>query len=335
MKRCLLGVGFSCYFLISIMSSWAKSDFISFNIDDQLTALNRSLYCPIQSKPYSVIDYKQFIDIHKNHSHIDYTKIEDSSLFIHARSLQSLPPLPSLKPEQAYQEAEKIQKLLKKNVPHAKMYSDMQSAMWIRLAQNELKRSGIQLQRAQIIVVVNRNPKVQALCLVLAFPNHEGQWKVLGGEHVSTGQKGRKLYYITPTGVFMNTTERIGYRALGTKNKLGIRGNGGKGMRVWDFGWQWAEKGWLPDHVKGQIRLEMHATDPVYLEPRLGRPASEGCVRISAAMNRFIDHYGLIDVLYNQAATQDKRFQAILLKNRQSTPIAGDLLVVVDSSESH
>ena len=41
--------------------------------------------------------------------------------------------------------------------------------------------------------------------------------------------------------------------------------------------------------------MEMHATDPDLLEQRLGRPDSEGCIRIPAAMNRFLDRYGVID----------------------------------------
>lgn len=182
-------------------------------------------------------------------------------------------------------------------------------------------------------MVVDRNPGVQALCFVLALPG-DAPWKVLGGTRVSTGQSGRKLYYITPTGVYQNSVDRLGYRAEGTKNENGIRGIGAKGMRVWDMGWQWAEKGWLPTHEKGEIRLEIHATDPDFLERRLGHPASEGCVRIPATMNKFMDHYGLLDARYQQASSYDIRFRALLPRDREPTPIAGDLVIVVDSAES-
>lgn len=322
------------FFLVSIahLHAQGRAAFTSFNISDRLAALSHLRYCPIEENPVCPIDYAQFLDPHKNQSHIDYTRLEYSSLYIDAQSVQPLPPLPVLKPADAYEEARKLQHLLRLSVPHAKTYTHSQNDQWISLARHEMGKSGIQIKRPQIVIVVDRNPTIQSLCFILALPGGY-PWQVLGGEQVSTGKKGRKLYYITPVGAFMNTTERVGYRALGTKNRLGIRGNGGKGMRVWDFGWQWAEKGWLPNHVKGQIRLEMHATDPVYLEPRLGHTASEGCIRISAAMNRFIDHYGLIDALYNQAASQEKRFRAILLKDRQPSPLAGDLLIVVDSSE--
>ncbi len=330
-----LGIGiFLSIFLLNVQSL-ARSSLSSFNVMDQIKALYRHSYCLINDPNFSSIFNDYFIDPAQNQCHIDYTKFDDCFSILIFHQVDDLYPLPSLSSEKAYIEAYKLQKLLKENVPHARFYSSQQNIEWIKRAKNEVEKSGIPLKRAQILVVVDRNPKVQALCFVLAFPKNKGKWIALGGGHVSTGKKGRKLYYITPTGVFMNTTEQLGYRALGTKNKLGIRGNGTKGMRVWDFGWQWAEKGWLPDHVKGQIRLEMHATDPVYLEPRLGNSASEGCVRISANMNRFIDHYGIIDVLYEQAAKQNKRFEAILLKDRQAIPIAGDLLVIVDSSEKH
>jgi hypothetical protein len=50
------------------------------------------------------------------------------------------------------------------------------------------------------------------------------------------------------------------------------------------------------------MRLQMHATDPDFLEKRLGERASNGCRRISATLNRFIDRYGLIDADYGQVA---------------------------------
>ncbi|MDI2091058.1 L,D-transpeptidase [Commensalibacter oyaizuii] len=297
----------------------------SFNVQDDISSIAQSdVDLPRSLVPSDRTDINQ--------THINFNDYVNTSLFQKGDGLHNLPPLPSLDREEAYQEAKKLVVSLKKAVPNAIIYTPKQNQEWIRLAKNEMERSGPPLQRAQILTVIDRNPKVQALCFVLAFPKGQGEWIALGGGRVSTGNTGRKLYYITPTGVFINTTERIGYRALGTKNKNGIRGNGIKGMRVWDFGWQWAQKGWLPNREIGQIRLEMHATDPDYLEQRLGHPASEGCVRISTAMNRFIDRYGLMDALYNQAAQKDKRFRAILSKDHQFSPIAGDALVIVDSS---
>lgn len=275
---------------------------------------------------------KQNLQTTSNFSRVDAAQLAGSSLY-QDNALVDLPPLPSLDDKAAHKEALRLIGLLRNHIPHYTLYTPEKRKRWIALARQETKKAGIKINRPQILVVVDRNPKVQALCLILAFPQGHSPWMVLGGDRVSTGKKGRKLYYITPTGVFINSTERLGYRAQGTKNKYGIRGNGIKGMRVWDFGWQWAEKGWLPNHEKGQIRLEMHATDPDYLEARLGHTASEGCVRISAAMNRFIDQHGLIDALYLQAATKDKRFRSVLSKQQEPSLIAGDALVVVDSSD--
>jgi hypothetical protein len=104
-------------------------------------------------------------------------------------------------------------------------------------------------------------------------------------------------------------------------------------MRVWDFGWQEATKGWREDGERGPIRLLVHATDPDKLEQRIGRPASQGCVRIPAAMNRFLDRHGVLDADVERAAQEDPRFGALLLPDRVPTPLAGRLLVVVDSAE--
>ena len=155
----------------------------------------------------------------------------------------------------------------------------------------------------------------------------------LGGTKVSTGQTGRRDYYVTPTGVFLHTDAILDWRAEGTFNENHIRGLGVKGMRVWDFGWQNATKGWGTGET-GDIRLLLHATDPAYLERRIGHPASKGCVRIPAAMNRFLDRHGVLDAEYEHAAKEDPRFAALLLPDRTPTPLAGEALIIVDSAGS-
>lgn len=201
---------------------------------------------------------------------------------------------------------------------------------WIVPAQAALARAGVVLGRPQLLVVVDRNPNRQELCILLA--RQRAPWQVIGGSRVSTGQSGRRGYFITPTGVFMHTAAIVDYRAEGTFNENHIRGLGLKGMRVWDFGWQTARKGWTTDDETGEIRLLLHATDPDYLEQRLGRPASKGCIRIPAAMNRFLDRYGVLDARYDVAARTNPRIAAVLPPDRQPNPLAGDLLVVIDSS---
>ncbi|GEN13801.1 hypothetical protein NCH01_02320 [Neoasaia chiangmaiensis] len=243
-----------------------------------------------------------------------------------------IPPLPVVNVSQAEAEAAALTAGMRRDVSRFTTYSPKTRARFVALARDAITRSSTVIDRPQVLVVVDRNPSVQALCFVLAFPD-DTPWTALGGTPVSTGQSGRKFYYITPTGVFINTPDRLGYRAEGTKNENGIRGIGAKGMRVWDMGWQTAVKGWRPDHETGDIRLEIHATDPDFLERRLGHPASEGCVRIPATMNKFIDNHGLLDVLYEQASSYDGRFRALLPRGRTPSPIAGDALVVVDSGE--
>ncbi len=181
----------------------------------------------------------------------------------------------------------------------------------------------------QLVVVVDRNTRVQQAALVMVRP--QGSWEVIGATHVSTGQAGRWDHYITPTGVFPHTDLILDYRAEGTFNENHIRGLGVKGMRVWDFGWQWAHRGWGEDQSPIQIRMEMHATDPSVLAQRIGHTASQGCIRIPEALNRFLDHYGVLDADYERAAVDDIRFRALLPKDREPTPLAGDTLVVVDS----
>jgi hypothetical protein len=197
-----------------------------------------------------------------------------------------------------------------------------------------LHAAGTSIDAPQLVVVVDRNPAIQVLGLMLATPApHQTRWSLIGAVHVSTGQANRKDYYITPIGVFRHTDAILDFRALGTYNEHHVRGLGVEGMRVWDFGWQWAVKGWHTDHEGGDIRLQMHATDPKLLEVRLGRPASEGCIRVSSTMNRFMDEHGVLDADYERAAITDIRYRALLKPERTPTPLAGRLLIVVDSRD--
>ncbi|MBL6458168.1 hypothetical protein JMJ55_22780 [Belnapia sp. T6] len=217
-------------------------------------------------------------------------------------------------------------------MPSATGPGPWQEQGWVARVQAAVARAGLVLDRPQLLVSVDRSPGVQALAILLARP--DGPWDVLGGSYVSTGQANRRGYYITPTGVFLHTDAILDWRAEGTFNENHIRGLGLKGMRVWDFGWVQASKGWRADKELGEIRFLLHATDPDYLEQRLGRPASKGCVRIPAAMNRFLDRHGVLDADQERAAASDGRFRALLLPDREPTPLAGRALVVVDSSET-
>lgn len=189
------------------------------------------------------------------------------------------------------------------------------------------------INRPQTLLVVDRAPSVQRLWVVVATPDG-APWTVIGTVRVSTGKPGRKEHFKTPVGVFVNTPDILGYRALGTRNQYGIRGIGQKGMRVWDFGWQTTED-WRTPGAVASVRLEMHATDPTFLEGRLGRADSEACIRIPDQFNQFLDRFGLIDAQLTALAPTSRAVAALLPKDATPSPLAGDKVVVVDTSEPH
>lgn len=262
------------------------------------------------------------------------------ALFPLAACAAAVPPSPAGRatPLQAPQpsaadlaEVDRLRAALAREVPDSARATGGAGVDWIGATQQALRTAGISIDRPQVLFVADRNPKVQELRLVAAFPDPI-PWQIIGGSKISTGQMNRKLYYITPTGVFVHSANILGYRAEGTYNENHIRGLGAKGMRVWDFGWHLAEKGWRDDREQGEIRLLIHATDPDYLEQRLGRPASQGCVRVSARMNKFLDRHGLLDAEYEQAAVSDIRYATLLLPDRTPSPMAGTTMVVIDSA---
>ena len=178
----------------------------------------------------------------------------------------------------------------------------------------------------RFVVQVDRSPNVQALLL---WWGKRGAWRLVGAAPVSTGLPGRFDHFATPLGVFEHTPRNPDFRAEGTKNSLGIRGYGKAGMRIYDFGWVLAEKGW-GDHRQMEMRLQMHATDPDRLERRLGTAQSKGCIRIPASLNDFLDRFGVLDEAYELELTTGKRAW-VLRKDRTPTPWSGRILVVMDS----
>ena len=193
-----------------------------------------------------------------------------------------------------------------------------------------MQRAHVSFDTLQAVLVVDRSPKVQRLWVTVASPS--GALEVLGSVHVSTGKPGRKEHFRTPVGVFVDNAGILGYRAMGTYNEFHIRGIGVRGMRVWDFGWQTTDD-WRTPRALMAVRMEMHATDPSVLEPRLGRWDSEGCIRIPTRFNSFLDHTGLVDAKEREAARDDRRFAALLPKDAAPTPLAGQTVVVVDTSD--
>ena len=179
---------------------------------------------------------------------------------------------------------------------------------------------------SKYFVYVDRNPAKQ-LIFICFFDSFCKNVNIIGADIVSTGNPVRKGHFLTPVGVFENTVKNFGYRALGTKNDKGWKGLGEKGSRIWDFGWQKTE------YKNGgkQIRLLIHATDPIYGEKRLGKRDSKGCIRISAKLNKFLDHYGVLDDDYEKNRNM-KRASWLLRNDRKPIAFAGKYLIVGDSS---
>jgi hypothetical protein len=197
----------------------------------------------------------------------------------------------------------------------------------IGLLQQALAQANLKDLPAQTILVVDRNPNIQAAFLLLL--SQTGEWHWIGATAVSTGKPGGFEHFITPRGVFLHSPANPDYRATGTYNKNHIRGYGVRGMRIFDFGWQMAERTWGKGG-SSPMRLAMHATDPERLEARLGSIASEGCIRIPNSLNHFMDYYGVLDADYEAAVAEGISLRA-LLPDRHSVPWPGRYLVVIDS----
>lgn len=196
--------------------------------------------------------------------------------------------------------------------------------------QAALGAAGIREFDPQFFLLIDRSPVVQAAFIYWLAAT--GEWRFIGASPVSTGYAGGFEYFITPLGVFEHTLANLDFRAEGTLNKLGIRGYGARGMRIYDFGWVEAERTW-DKRGRSPMRLQVHATDPDVLEHQLGQPRSKGCIRIPATLNLLIDRLGLLDAEYDQALREGRQFW-VLRSDRQPVAAPGKYLVVVDSARN-
>lgn len=215
---------------------------------------------------------------------------------------------------------EEIKFAFSENVKLAQLTEDEQKSFTDGLIKSHPEEK---LTFNQFFVATDRNPKKQNAALVF-WDNDNKSFEILGYTKVSTGSVKIKHFY-TPIGWFENVTANGSFRAEGTKNENGIRGLGAKGMRVWDFGWVPSSSGAVKN-LNIDIRFEMHATDPLLMENRLGRPDSQGCLRIHQTFNKFLDNYGIIDKNYEAANYW------VLSKKRTPAIDAGSWLVVFDTS---
>jgi len=194
-----------------------------------------------------------------------------------------------------------------------------------------LAHAGLTPTAPQYYVLVDRSPRVQAAFIY--WFGLDASWQFVGASPVSTGLPGEFDHFVTPLGVFAHSLAHRDFRAEGTRNSLGVLGYGVAGMRVFDFGWVDAERGW-DEGGMSPMRLQMHATDPDLLEPLLGAVAhSKGCIRIPASLDVFIDRHGLLDADYEAAAAAGRRL-AVLREPRVTTLFPGRWLVVVDSGRA-
>ena len=196
----------------------------------------------------------------------------------------------------------------------------------VHQAEDLVHKNQARFGSSQFFLLVDRDHAIQKA--FLAFYDAAGKNVLLiGADNVSTGDPKRRGHFETPVGVFENNPSNMSYRALGTKNKVGWRGFGSKGSRVWDLGWQRTIRG------RGEpmdIRMLIHATDPDFGESRLGTVQSKGCIRISARFNRFLDRYGILDRAYEE----NMKARYVLSSARNTIPFAGQFVVVIDSGKS-
>jgi hypothetical protein len=180
----------------------------------------------------------------------------------------------------------------------------------------------------QFVLLIDRDARVQAA--LLYWLDGEGVPQFIGAAPVSTGRPSGYEHFDTPTGVFEHSLANPDFRAEGTRNELGVRGYGSAGRRVFDFGWVEAWKGW-GSRGFGTMRLQLHATDPLLLEPRLGQRESKGCVRIPATLNDFLDRHGILDADYERALNAGEPLW-VLRADRTPTRWSGRYVVIVDSA---
>lgn len=252
--------------------------------------------------------------------------LPDGAVFAPLAPLDSAAPLAPLAPVTPVAPVAPLAAEFAQQVASRLLIPDDAQVNYAARLQDALAAAQVTLAAPQFIVLVDRSPNVQA---ALLYWGSARSWQFIGASPVSTGLPGRYEHFLTPLGVFDHSLANPDFRAEGTKNKLGFRGYGVKGRRIYDFGWIDSPRGW-GDGSMGKLRLQMHSTDPVLAEPRLGTAQSEGCVRIPATLNDFIDRHGLIDEDYDRALAQGDKLW-VLRKDRTPVSSPGRYMVVVDT----
>ena len=105
-----------------------------------------------------------------------------------------------------------------------------------------LSDANLQQLPTQAFVLVDSSLQVQSAIVLVR--EEDGTWTWICAAAVSTGMVGTCQYFVTPLGVSPHSLQNPDFRAEGTFNKNHVRGDGLSGRRVFDLGWQVAERGW-------------------------------------------------------------------------------------------
>ncbi len=182
----------------------------------------------------------------------------------------------------------------------------------------------------QYVVLVDRNPFIQAVTIYWMAPDRT--FHFIGASPASTGKPGRFDHFITPTGIFEHTIANPDFRAEGTRNENGILGYGRRGMRVYDFGWQQAERGWgWAAKPPCASRCTLPTPSSWRSDSALSSPKAASAS--PPTLNTFIDRHAILDADYEQAMASGQTFW-VLSQTREPTPWSGRYLVIVDTERT-
>jgi hypothetical protein len=145
-------------------------------------------------------------------------------------------------------------------------------AAYARRAGAALRQAGRTPQAAQYLMVVDRDPLVQAG--LLFWRSAEGEWRLVGASPVSTGHPGPFDRRPTPAGVFP------------------LVQSGGE-PAVFDFGSQPVGRDW-GEGTQSHMRLQLRPPEPAVMENRLGLAQSNGPVLVPASLAQMLLALGLL-----------------------------------------
>lgn len=149
-----------------------------------------------------------------------------------------------------------------------------QQLRYVGLLEAALSAAGLPDLRAQAVLLVDRSVHVQAAFLIVR--RGEQGWTWLGASPVSTGRVGSFDHFETPLGVFAHSLDNPDSGPKGPSTATASAGTACAAcVSTTSAGPRRCAAG---ERVDSTMRLQMHATDPLTLEPRLGRAESKGCI---------------------------------------------------------